>query len=213
VANAYVTLRMLRRIGCSLPVELFYADESEMSAEVVELLEGMGVVCYNIYHLPNVSSSLPLRGFQIKAFAVVFSSFEEVIWLDSDVVPLRNPLELFSSALYSAHGNVFWQDWSRDPHWISRDFLAAYGLRMEDGERELEAGQFAVSKRRAWRALQVVLYINSHFMHFYRRMYGDKDSWRLAFKLARLPLGRVARAADAVGLLDPSGRFCGNTMM
>ena len=184
VVNAYSTVRALRRLGCRLPVEIYYAGASEMSAQVVEVLNELGATVLDIYHsLQGADGELPLRGFQIKAFAVLHASFEEVLWLDCDSVPASDVGKALDSSTYRAHGCLFWQDWSRDPHWLTPDFMAAYGLEMVAGERELEAGQLVLHKRRCWTPLQMVLYMNRHFAHFYRRLYGDKDTWRVAFKV------------------------------
>jgi len=186
VANAYCVVRALRARGCRLPVELYYAGASEMSAQVVQVLNEMDVAVLDMHHsLAGDDAQLALRGFQIKAFAVLHSSFEEVLWLDSDSVPASDVSKAFESSAFRQHGSLFWQDWSRDPHWLTPQFLAAYGLHMQHGERELEAGQFVLCKRRCWTALQMVVYMNRHFVHFYRRLYGDKDTWRLAFKVRR----------------------------
>jgi hypothetical protein len=52
-----------------------------------------------------------------------------------------------------------------------------------------------------------------HHRHFYRHMYGDKDTWRLAFALARRPAHLVASPPDVLGAPDPSRRFCGTAML
>ncbi len=185
VVNAYSVVRALRARGCRLPVELYYAGASEMSAHVVHVFNEMDVAVLDMYHsLAGEDAQVALRGFQIKAFAVLHSSFEEVLWLDSDSVPASDVSQAFESTAFRQLGSLFWQDWSRDPHWLSAQFLAAYGLHMQHGERELEAGQFVLCKRRCWTALQMVVYMNRHFVHFYRRLYGDKDTWRLAFKVS-----------------------------
>lgn len=212
VANAFAALSSLRQLGCTLPVELFYAGPDEMSAEAVEVMAGLNVTCLDIYHSPGVPVDMPLRGWQLKAFAVVHASFEELLWLDADSVPAQNPEFLFDGEVMGRFGSHFWPDWSTDPHWLTPSFFTAYGLEMKEGERELEAGQFLLLKPRCWVALQVVLYLNTHFRHFYRRMYGDKDTWRLAFRLARTPIGLNPLPADLLGRRDPSGVFCGSAM-
>ena len=179
-----------------------------------QVVEGLDVQVLDIYHSVDASDGeLPLRGFQMKAFAVLHSSFEQVLWLDSDAVPARNLTTLFDNSLYQRHGSLFWQDWSLDPHWLTAEWMAVYGMQMRAGEREVEAGQFVLCKRRAWLPLQLAVYMNRHFEHFYRRLYGDKDTWRLAFKMAGVDMGLVPLAADVVGADDPSGRRCGNTML
>jgi alpha 1,2-mannosyltransferase len=56
-------------------------------------------------------------GQKIKAESIVASSFDEVLYLDSDNVPLRDPAYLFDSDLYAGknqHGVVFWSDLNKD---------------------------------------------------------------------------------------------------
>lgn len=57
------------------------------------------------------------KNFQIKADAIVQSSFEEVLYLDSDNIPLRDPTYLFDTTLYKGPGQpevVFWPDLNKD---------------------------------------------------------------------------------------------------
>ncbi|KAJ1475257.1 mannosyltransferase putative-domain-containing protein, partial [Baffinella frigidus] len=139
----------------------------------------------------------------VKVLAVYHASFTQLLWLDADSVPARDPSWVFASGEFTRTGSIFWQDWSTDPHWLSAEFMHAYGLEMRVGDRELEAGQFALDKIRCWVPLNVALYLNLNFRHFYRRMYGDKDTWRLAFRLSRHPLGLAPHPADVLGSLEP----------
>mmetsp|Transcript_21930 Transcript_21930/g.34354 ORF Transcript_21930/g.34354 Transcript_21930/m.34354 type:complete len:394 (-) Transcript_21930:545-1726(-) len=213
VINAYTVIRALRLQGTKLPVELFYAGEGEMSAQAVEVLNDLEVTCLNIYYMEGVDPSWQLRGWQMKAQAVLRSSFEEVLWIDTDSVPYGDVSRLFEAADYTEFGSLFWQDWSTDPHWLTAEFMKSYGVTMIEGEREMEAGQFLISKSRCWTTLQVVSYMNVNWQHYFRRMYGDKDTWRFAFKLTNQRQGLAPFPADLLGRRDPSGRFCGNTMM
>lgn len=49
-------------------------------------------------------------GYAAKAFAIIHSSFAEILCLDSDNIPLRDPALLFETASYQQHGNIFWSD-------------------------------------------------------------------------------------------------------
>lgn len=42
------------------------------------------------------------------------SSFSEILYLDSDSVPLTDPTFLFDSPTYKQHGAVLWPDFNRD---------------------------------------------------------------------------------------------------
>lgn len=52
----------------------------------------------------------PVGGYAAKAFAIIHSSFAEILCLDSDNIPLRDPALLFETASYQQHGNIFWSD-------------------------------------------------------------------------------------------------------
>ena len=79
----------------------------------------------------------------------------QVIWMDADVLVVTDPGWAFESEPYLAAGGVFWRDLSADPHWLTAAFLRGYGVAMVAGERELEAGLFALHKARSWVLLQV----------------------------------------------------------
>ncbi len=51
-----------------------------------------------------------VTGFAIKAFAIIHSSFAEVLCLDCDNIPLYDPSALFAAPQYQQHGNIFWSD-------------------------------------------------------------------------------------------------------
>ena len=54
--------------------------------------------------------NISVGGYAAKAFAIIHSSFEEILCLDSDNIPLRDPSSLFDIVSYQQHGNVFWSD-------------------------------------------------------------------------------------------------------
>lgn len=64
-------------------------------------------------HLPEKYQSG--LGLQIKAAAIAFSDYREVLYLDSDNIPLSDPSVLFDESLYQNGGRaVFWPDFNKD---------------------------------------------------------------------------------------------------
>jgi hypothetical protein len=107
---AYVTLRVLREhLRSRLPVELFYAGAEEMPQVAIDYLETTweGVRVVDASSLPGLQG-VDLQGYQIKAAALYHSRFQEVLWLDSDNMPLEDPASLFESKLYREYGAVLW---------------------------------------------------------------------------------------------------------
>ena len=151
-------------------MELFYAGDGEVSAEAVQALEPLGVTLLDLYHhhVDTVGVSggafahIPLRGWQAKAMAVQAASFEEILWLDCDCLPVQDPAPLFDSDEYRRTGSLFWPDLSVDPHWLTAGFLQRYGLDMREGDRELDAGQFVLHRLRCWAPLQVAVPFCAH---------------------------------------------------
>lgn len=95
-----VALRMLRRTGSTLPVEVFLSNEWEYEPLMCEeIFPSLNARCIVVSKFIS-SSPVPFRieKFQLKIFAILFSSFQNVLFLDADNFPSRNPDELFSTA-------------------------------------------------------------------------------------------------------------------
>lgn len=52
----------------------------------------------------------PFYRFQIKAAAVINSSFKEILYLDSDNLPAQDPTFLFETKEFKNTGALFWPD-------------------------------------------------------------------------------------------------------
>ena len=109
-----VTLRMLRELHSPLPVEVWHLP-GELTDNDERALRDLGATPRD-FGAPNVS--VPMReikgrekNFQIKVAAWVNSAFEEIIGLDSDVLPVRDPAYLFETPEYKRTGQIFWPDW------------------------------------------------------------------------------------------------------
>ena len=109
-ACAWVCIGMLRRLGCTLPVELWYRGPSEMNAHMLELMSAAGVVCVDAYERARRDPVRRLDSWELKPFAIAYSGFEEVLYLDADNVPVQDPELLFDTAGYEETGAVFWPD-------------------------------------------------------------------------------------------------------
>ena len=115
-------------------------------------------------------------------FSVIHSPFEEVLYLDADSFPTRNPEYLFDLPEYKESGSIFWPDLppSGRKEWIPRDVWEMWGLQYDSGP-DLESGQFLVNKSRCWHELQVTMWLNEHSDWVYKHVYGDKSTYNLAW--------------------------------
>jgi len=200
---AWVTIRMLRQLGCRLPIELWYRGRREMNARMIELMRGLDVTCVDAYRIARTHPTRRLDSWELKCFALVNCSFEEVLFLDADNVPAADPTFLFHSPEYVEHGAIFWPDrWpGSGREWLRREawFLCGVPYRLEP---EIESGQMLIDKRRCWRPLQIALYINEHSDFFYEYFYGDKDTFHLAWRRANLPYALAPHPPRTLGESD-----------
>jgi hypothetical protein len=177
--NAWVCINMLRRLGCSLPVQLWHLGGEEMDAEMESLVTPLGVTCVDASEVRRRHPARILNGWEIKPYAVLHSPFKEVLLLDADNVPVVNPEFLFDTPEYLKTGAVFWPDFyvleRSEPIW------RYCGVRPRS-EREFESGQLLVNKQTCWRALNLTMWYNEHSDFFYQHLHGDKDTFHLAFR-------------------------------
>jgi hypothetical protein len=187
--NAYVLLRVLRgALRCRLPVELWYFGRTEMSAAMAAMLAPLEVRLVDAQAvLDRVGVGLR-DGWQLKPFALLWSSFAEVLMLDADQVPTRDLDELFSWPAFRAHGAVFWPDnvdiAADNPIW------PLLGLAAE-ATTSLESGQVLVDKLRHRQALAMAVTLNEHAETLYRLIYGDKDTFLMAWRLTGASMALV----------------------
>jgi hypothetical protein len=146
------------------------------------------------------------NGWALKPYAAVHSRFAEVLSLDADALPLVSPDCVYDWPDYREHGALFWPDQvdlaAENPVW------AALGLPARRVV-SFETGQFVLDKRRCWAALAATIALNNESERLYRMIYGEKDSFLLAFLLAGQPCNVIAHRpllfdADLIQR-DPAG--------
>lgn len=118
---AYMALLALRDTGSTLPVEIVMPKFNDYERELefcTVVLPPLGASCVVI---PDVLGSLVmlnwnkrLANYQFKSLALVTSSFQNVLLLDSDNLIIENPDRIFDSDLFKENGMITWPDyWTR----------------------------------------------------------------------------------------------------
>jgi alpha 1,2-mannosyltransferase len=110
-----VSLRMLRRTGCTLPVEVFIANFGDYEPKLCEkVLPSLNARCVmladDFLDIPTPEGKPNLETYQIKPFTILLSSFSEVLFLDADNFPVTDPESLFDSEPFKQTGLVIWPD-------------------------------------------------------------------------------------------------------
>jgi alpha 1,2-mannosyltransferase len=188
LAAACFTARVLRRVGCRLPIQLWHGAD-EQTGPLRRTLKHLDVACVNADEIAEKRPFRFLHGhrwkqFQLKPYAIAHSPFREVLLLDAGCSSTRNPEFLFDWHAYREQGAAFWPDALPSRPYIPADVWEAFGIQ-PSGPR-LEARQLLIDKKATWTPLQLTLWYNAHADLVYNLVWRDKDT----FKIAWLRLGR-----------------------
>ena len=216
-----ISLRMLRRTGTNLPMEVFLADKHEYEEyicdEVFPELNAKCVVLSDI--LEAVPHSLDITHYQYKVFAMIFSSFEEVLFLDSDAFTLHDADELFTSRPFTNHGLVSWPDFwasSASPLYykISSQPIPPMSLR-----QSTESGELLLNKKTHSKSLLLATYYNYYGSHYYVLFSqgapgeGDKETFLAAANALNETFYATSENVRPIGHFKQDGKFSGSAMV
>ena len=179
---AWICVNMIRHMGCNLPIELWYLGSVEINDAMAQLLRPLDVRCVDGKRVAEQYPVRMLNGWELKPFAIIHSSFEEVLYLDADNVPVADVTSFFDWPEYRLRGAVFWPDYRR----LARDrtIWRICGVPYRD-EPEFESGQILVNKRTCWRELQLTMHMNEHSDFYYQHVWGDKETFHMAWRKCR----------------------------
>lgn len=178
----WLLVRSLRYHGCSLPIELWHL-RGEVDDALKRLLEPQGVSFRAAPDPVRRSTPHPRAVHALKPYAIAHSRFREVLFLDADNCAFRDPTFLFETNEFRRHRAIFWPDWGpMTQHLGGPQLRCDFGLR-HDTQVEFESGQMVLDKCDRWRALAATLHLNEHSDYYYRFLFGDKETFRLAFDL------------------------------
>jgi FkbM family methyltransferase len=178
-ASLYVTIRALRHVGCDLPIQIWYLGRNqEMPAERQALLDPYNVKCVDADEVRRSHPARRLNGWELKVFAVLHCSFQEILFLDADCYPCRDPGFLFDLEDFSRLGAIFWPDMAT---FDERLKWPAFGVADPRRPGSVESGQFVLDKEQCWRPLNLAWFYNDHSDYYYRYCYGDKHTFEVAW--------------------------------
>lgn len=220
-----IGLRMLRRTGSLLPVELFLKDDSEYEPIICkEVLPSLNAKCVVLSTVLGAavsnSTKVDVANYQLKVFAMLFSSFEEIVWVDADCFPLHKPELLLDSEPYKGTGMVIWPDFwistvSPQYYLISQLSVPPISLRASS-----ETGEFLISKKNHQLTLLLATYYNyygpSHYFSLLSQGApgeGDKETFVQAASAADEPFYTVSEPVQPVGHRKENGEIAGSAMI
>lgn len=206
---ALVGVRLIRQHSPSVPIEIFVQDKSEYEQGLCEnvLWPEYRVRCRVLtdYFPESFMKKYEIHQYQLKIMALLASSFDNTLLLDSDNIPLHNLEHLFTNEPFTSTKYVLWPDyWFRV---TSPDFYDI--VQLEPGDRvrgnlsetdstkiplhdrkntlpdkSTESGQVLVQKSSHYKSLLLTLYYNVHGYKYYYPLLsqgsigeGDKETF------------------------------------
>lgn len=183
---AYVLIRRLRELGCTLPIELWHLGVFEMDQVMRDLVEPLNVKVVDAYTVRREHPIKNLNGWELNAYAVQNSAFEEVMLLDADNMALRDPSFLFDHSMYKEHGALFWPDYDFQRLKPQNAIWDVMEVPYRD-EQAFESGQLLIDKKRSWRPLSLAVHFNSESDFYYKLVLGDKETFRFGWHCTGQP--------------------------
>ncbi|KAJ5388687.1 putative alpha-1-3-mannosyltransferase [Penicillium cosmopolitanum] len=194
----------IRRLGCQLPIEVMYLGDDDLRPSSRTALEQLpGVITRDLRKMVN-DKGWALRGWAGKPFAVLFSSFREVIFIDADSLFLQNPEILFDDFAYRETGALFFKDRLMFPEskreWMQKVLpepvsSKAQQTRLWDGQsgHMQESGVLVLDTYKHFLSLLLVTRMNGPdrdgdekkgIRGVYDMLFGDKETFWLGWELA-----------------------------
>ncbi len=202
---AWVNISMLRKSGCTLPIEVWYSG-MELNDEAIERLKELNVACRNCKDY----SELNITGYMMKPFAILNSGFREVLLLDADNNCVTDPTFLFNSAEYRENNAVFWPDFGttdrESPIWKITG--------TDDYESiEQESGQILINKEVCWKELNLCGHFSLQREDYYKMLWGDKDTFRFSWMAMGTPFYMIPTPVGLCGFNRPGTGFVGVSLV
>jgi alpha 1,2-mannosyltransferase len=203
-----VSLRMLRRTGCKLPVEVYIDDWPAYDASTCEIvlpsLDAHCIILSEIYG-HNRTLSTP-EHYQYKILAILFSKFQNLLFLDSDTFPVYDPTVLFTVPPFTTHSLVTWPDYSAlttSPHF---HHIAGISPEPVSARLSTDSGQLMLNKHIHRESLLMMVYYNYFGPEYFYPLlcqgsHGacDKETFVQAARAVSAPWYQVRTAPVSLG--------------
>ena len=219
-----IGLRMLRRTDCDLAVEVFLSSSDDYDQQVCDLvLPALNARCIVFSDIVAASKTgVALEGYQFKIMSLLFSSFDDVLLLDSDAFPTKNPTPLFDNEPFNLTGMLLWPDFwypSESPYYFE---LAQLGAPPPLNARPaIESGEMMFSKSKHNLTLLLAAYYNYYGPQYFYPLLaqgapgqGDKDTfpWAATVLHSNSSFYLVREPVFALGHVDSNEVFVGSAM-
>lgn len=222
-------------LNSQLPIQVAYANDTDLPFNYRNFIKTLGkeIETFDVTSvLDDTNLQLTEDGWAIKPFAVLTSSFEQVMLLDADAVLLQPPEAVFdrhtgyqdTGALFF-HDRLLWQGAFKERHaWWEKQLAhhtaskaLAKSLVFNDGyAEECDSGMLVMDKGRLSILLGLlhVCWQNTQSVRrdwTYKMGYGDKESWWFGLELSDVDYVFEAHYGAVLGHTRPATAEEGTT--
>ena len=239
VKFAFHLILSLREIHhCYLPIEIFCIHQNELSKEEKQLFSRFDNITIKYIDEMINNEYAKVQSYAVKPFAILLSSFEEVILVDADVVFLSNPELLFDDPDYLQSKAFFYYDRTqieqlpKQTNFLEeiiadlRDEIKATPMYRGYSHHLCEAGVLVYHKRIHFHSLLLTCKLNCDKEReevLWKETHGEKEAYWLAmemiadyqYKFNQFPasiIGHKNAKVDRNGKILLENRICGNLM-
>jgi len=203
------SLWMLRASGSMLPVEIWFEDEHNYEQVPCEVIfPSLGAKCMFMQdYLPkDLEHPLHIVKFTFKTLALLFSSYEQILFLDCDAFPVANPDSIFVTEPFVSAGWVMWPDyWASTASHFWYDISGLPEPDLKD-RASVESGELLINKATHGAALLLVQLYNVWGPEHWHRLFsqaapgeGDKDTFPAAVQVMNMSWYQVAENPQRIG--------------
>ncbi|KAF9138838.1 hypothetical protein BGX30_008666 [Mortierella sp. GBA39] len=215
------------RLKSTLPIQVFHMGDGDMSPARQDYLRQMAADV-EIIDVTKILDNdyMRLGGWSIKPFAMLASSFEEVMFVDADAYFLQDPAVLFQDPGYLATGALFFYDRTLFPGWtVGSDWLKSITPILSSFPRisrmfrlksahEQESGVVLINKKTRFLGLMGTCKMNGKWerdLVSYKIFHGDKETFWVGFEMIQEPYVFMRNYGGVIGELRPDNEnsVCG----
>lgn len=206
--GAWMVIGLIRHFRCPLPIEVWHQGQDELNWIARAIISAWDSVTFHDIGRPGGPQGQ--GGWQLKAEALAATKLDEVLLLDADNQPLMSPGSLFYDQGYVQRGSMFWPSFN-DRLTATHSCWPRFGLEPRDTPG-LDSAQLLVDRRKSWAGVCLAAFLNRNSHIYWRDLWGDKDTFLLAWLKTDTAYALVDRQPERVGgslfHRTPGGRLC-----
>jgi ADP-heptose:LPS heptosyltransferase len=183
-ASAWICLKVLRQLGCSLPVQVWYSGVREMDSAVKELFGALGGECVDALATNGTVAGAILKGPALKPYSILHSRFKNILFLQADTTPAVNPGYLFDLPEFQAAGAICWPELPAGKSDIRGWQLCGVDQR---NERPIGTRALLVSREKCWKALSLWLWYHEQHEVYDTYLCKGAHAAHFAFRKMNVP--------------------------